>query len=182
MGASDGKAIGQWFGPNTIAQVLKWVTHLIRWHFYAEGIIKQNANPFTLLCLVLLSYVSFRKLCIYDGWSQLRVHVALDNTVIKEDIGTSHKRHDYNNVNNHSNKNQVFYPFRNSLALSLRWMSSKSRIVFNPCETEGCVSILETSQSVWESGDICVARTQTRTEQWWTCSAMRSQCSGASVQ
>lgn len=25
MGASEGKEVGQWFGPNTIAQVLKWV-------------------------------------------------------------------------------------------------------------------------------------------------------------
>jgi len=25
MGASEGKEVGQWFGPNTIAQVLKYV-------------------------------------------------------------------------------------------------------------------------------------------------------------
>lgn len=25
MGVSEGKEVGQWFGPNTVAQVLKWV-------------------------------------------------------------------------------------------------------------------------------------------------------------
>ncbi|XP_041973175.1 cysteine protease ATG4B [Aricia agestis] len=49
MGASEGKAVGQWFGPNTVAQVLK-------------------------------------KLIAYDKWSSLVIHVALDNTVVKEDI------------------------------------------------------------------------------------------------
>lgn len=27
MGAMEGKAIGQWFGPNTVAQVLKYVSN-----------------------------------------------------------------------------------------------------------------------------------------------------------
>lgn len=29
MGASEGKEVGQWFGPNTIAQVLKYTFFLI---------------------------------------------------------------------------------------------------------------------------------------------------------
>ncbi|KAJ8310684.1 hypothetical protein KUTeg_012549 [Tegillarca granosa] len=49
MGVSEGKNIGQWFGPNTVAQVLK-------------------------------------KLVVYDEWSSLVIHVAMDNTVIEEDI------------------------------------------------------------------------------------------------
>ncbi|XP_049868971.1 cysteine protease ATG4B [Pectinophora gossypiella] len=49
MGASEGKEVGQWFGPNTVAQVLK-------------------------------------KLVVYDKWSSLVIHVALDNTVVREDI------------------------------------------------------------------------------------------------
>ncbi|KAG7311683.1 hypothetical protein JYU34_002736 [Plutella xylostella] len=49
MGACEGKDVGQWFGPNTIAQVL-------------------------------------RKLVVFDKWSSLVIHVALDNTVVKEDI------------------------------------------------------------------------------------------------
>ncbi|XP_034196057.1 autophagy-related 4a isoform X1 [Osmia lignaria lignaria] len=49
MGASEGKEVGQWFGPNTIAQVLK-------------------------------------KLVIYDEWSSITIHVALDNTLIVNDI------------------------------------------------------------------------------------------------
>ncbi|XP_072750408.1 cysteine protease ATG4B isoform X7 [Anoplolepis gracilipes] len=49
MGASEGKEVGQWFGPNTIAQVLK-------------------------------------KLVIYDEWSSITIHVALDNTIIINDI------------------------------------------------------------------------------------------------
>ncbi|XP_015109306.1 cysteine protease ATG4A isoform X2 [Diachasma alloeum] len=49
MGASEGKEVGQWFGPNTIAQVLK-------------------------------------KLVVYDDWSSITIHVALDNTLIINDV------------------------------------------------------------------------------------------------
>ncbi|XP_043271670.1 cysteine protease ATG4B isoform X1 [Venturia canescens] len=49
MGASEGKDVGQWFGPNTVAQVLK-------------------------------------KLVVYDDWSCITIHVALDNTLIVNDV------------------------------------------------------------------------------------------------
>uniref|UniRef100_A0A4W3IZH2 Cysteine protease n=1 Tax=Callorhinchus milii TaxID=7868 RepID=A0A4W3IZH2_CALMI len=49
MGVGEGKSIGQWYGPNTVAQVLK-------------------------------------KLTFFDNWSMLAVHVAMDNTVIIDDI------------------------------------------------------------------------------------------------
>ncbi|XP_057337781.1 cysteine protease ATG4B isoform X2 [Microplitis mediator] len=49
MGATEGKEVGQWFGPNTIAQVLK-------------------------------------KLVVYDDWSSITIHVALDNTLIVNDV------------------------------------------------------------------------------------------------
>ncbi|GFN96165.1 cysteine protease [Plakobranchus ocellatus] len=49
MGEAEGKAVGQWFGPNTIAQVLK-------------------------------------RIAVYDEWSKLVIHVALDNVVILDDI------------------------------------------------------------------------------------------------
>lgn len=49
MGASEGKEVGQWFGPNTVTQVLK-------------------------------------KLAVYDEWSSVVIHVALDNTVIVDEI------------------------------------------------------------------------------------------------
>lgn len=49
MGVSEGKPLGEWFGPNTIAQVLK-------------------------------------KLVVYDEWSRLAVHVALDNILISDDV------------------------------------------------------------------------------------------------
>ncbi|KAL3282068.1 hypothetical protein HHI36_005267 [Cryptolaemus montrouzieri] len=48
-GVSEGKAVGQWFGPNTVAQVLK-------------------------------------KLIKYDEWSSITIHVALDNTIVVNDI------------------------------------------------------------------------------------------------
>ena len=48
-GASEGKAVGQWFGPNTVAQVLK-------------------------------------KLTPYDKWSRIQVHVALDNTIVIDEV------------------------------------------------------------------------------------------------
>ncbi|GAB6020169.1 Cysteine protease atg4b, variant 2 [Chamberlinius hualienensis] len=49
MGESDGRAVGQWFGPNTVAQVLK-------------------------------------KLAVYDEWSSIAVHIAMDNTLAISDI------------------------------------------------------------------------------------------------
>lgn len=49
MGVGEGKSIGQWYGPNTVAQVLK-------------------------------------KLAVFDTWSALAVHVAMDNTVVMADI------------------------------------------------------------------------------------------------
>uniref|UniRef100_A0AAR2JTN1 Cysteine protease n=1 Tax=Pygocentrus nattereri TaxID=42514 RepID=A0AAR2JTN1_PYGNA len=49
MGVGEGKSIGQWYGPNTVAQVLK-------------------------------------KLAVFDKWSRLAVHVAMDNTVVIEEI------------------------------------------------------------------------------------------------
>eukprot|EP00112_Aurelia_sp_Birch-Aquarium-sp1_P000757 Seg1074.7 transcript_id=Seg1074.7/GoldUCD/mRNA.D3Y31 product="Cysteine protease ATG4B" protein_id=Seg1074.7/GoldUCD/D3Y31 len=49
MGVSEGKQIGQWFGPNTVSQVI-------------------------------------RKLVMFDEWSNFAVHVAMDNTVVIEDI------------------------------------------------------------------------------------------------
>ncbi|CAB0037358.1 unnamed protein product [Trichogramma brassicae] len=48
-GASEGKTVGEWFGPNTIAQVLK-------------------------------------KLVVFDDWSALTIHVALDNALIVNDV------------------------------------------------------------------------------------------------
>ncbi|KAF5921539.1 hypothetical protein HPG69_009107 [Diceros bicornis minor] len=52
MGVGEGKSIGQWYGPNTVAQVLK-------------------------------------KLAVFDTWSALAVHIAMDNTVVMEDINSS---------------------------------------------------------------------------------------------
>ncbi|XP_057600094.1 cysteine protease ATG4B isoform X3 [Hippopotamus amphibius kiboko] len=49
MGVGEGKSVGQWYGPNTVAQVLK-------------------------------------KLAVFDTWSAVAVHVAMDNTVVMEDI------------------------------------------------------------------------------------------------
>ncbi|KAK9510581.1 hypothetical protein O3M35_005328 [Rhynocoris fuscipes] len=49
MGASEGKQVGDWFGPNTVAQVLK-------------------------------------KLAVYDEWSGLVVHVALDNLLVINEV------------------------------------------------------------------------------------------------
>ncbi|XP_063232810.1 cysteine protease ATG4B [Bacillus rossius redtenbacheri] len=49
MGASERKEVGQWFGPNTVLQVLK-------------------------------------KLSVYDEWSSLVIHVALDNCVVMNEV------------------------------------------------------------------------------------------------
>ncbi|XP_073530666.1 cysteine protease ATG4B isoform X1 [Phyllobates terribilis] len=49
MGVGEGKYIGQWYGPNTVAQVL-------------------------------------RKLAAFDQWSSMAVHIAMDNTVVTDEI------------------------------------------------------------------------------------------------
>lgn len=49
MGVSEGKMVGEWFGPNTVAQVLK-------------------------------------RLSVFDDFTPYCVHVAMDNTVVIEDI------------------------------------------------------------------------------------------------
>lgn len=51
MGVTDGKLVGQWFGPNTVAQAIK-------------------------------------KLSVFDHFSNMLVHVALDNAVIIDDLKT----------------------------------------------------------------------------------------------
>ena len=49
MGVSEGKSVGEWFGPNTVAQVLK-------------------------------------KLSTFDEFTPYCVHVAMDNTVVVDDV------------------------------------------------------------------------------------------------
>lgn len=56
-GISEGKSVGHWFGPNTVAQVLK-------------------------------------RLVQYDEWSSLVIHVALDNTIVINDIKELCRRND----------------------------------------------------------------------------------------
>ncbi|KAJ1349329.1 hypothetical protein KIN20_004828 [Parelaphostrongylus tenuis] len=51
MGVSEGKSVGEWFGPNTAAQVIK-------------------------------------KLAVFDSWSGIAVHVALDNILVTSDVQT----------------------------------------------------------------------------------------------
>lgn len=77
MGASEGKQVGDWFGPNTVAQVLKYI----------------KFNLFKWLDLYVYEYFNFiilfffpRKLSAYDEWSNLAVHVALDNTIVVNEI------------------------------------------------------------------------------------------------
>lgn len=35
MGASEGKEVGEWFGPNTVAQVLKYVQNMVKKYLQA---------------------------------------------------------------------------------------------------------------------------------------------------
>ncbi|KAG8305445.1 hypothetical protein J6590_069783 [Homalodisca vitripennis] len=59
MGASEGKQVGEWFGPNTVAQVLRQV------------LAHRRINT---------------KLSVYDEWSSVAFHVALDNTIVINDV------------------------------------------------------------------------------------------------
>lgn len=68
MGVSEGKAVGEWFGPNTVAHVLK-------------------------------------KLSIYDDWTSLAVHVAMDNCVIRDDAKLLCHTHIKSKCDSHSCQN-----------------------------------------------------------------------------
>lgn len=76
--SSEEKRIGEWFGPNTVAQVLKYV-HPSRLCHAVEPLIKG------IKCLV----ARFRKLVKFDDWCRLVIHVALDNTLATDEIGTN---------------------------------------------------------------------------------------------
>uniref|UniRef100_A0A8C7ZIE1 Cysteine protease n=1 Tax=Oryzias sinensis TaxID=183150 RepID=A0A8C7ZIE1_9TELE len=84
MGVGEGKPIGQWYGPNTVAQVLK-------------------------------------KLAVFDTWSRLAVHVAMDNTVIIEEI----KR------------------------LCMPWLDIGDREELNGC-LEGACALVEEETALWK--------------------------------
>lgn len=49
MGASEGKEVGQWFGPNTVAQVLKYVF----FSFFFKTIIDKRLSLLTLFIYFL---------------------------------------------------------------------------------------------------------------------------------
>lgn len=46
MGVGEGKSIGQWYGPNTVAQVLKYVPGALR--LTRVSAVEGNEGPFTL--------------------------------------------------------------------------------------------------------------------------------------
>ena len=76
MGASEGKQVGEWFGPNTVAQVFKLVRINSKW----------KERRFSLIRIpTILDYV-FRKLAVYDEWNNIVLHVALDNSLVTNEV------------------------------------------------------------------------------------------------
>ena len=78
MGACEGKNVGEWFGPNTVAQVLKYV--------FSTSFCQK---------LILIYLFSLRKLSIYDKFNDIHIHVALDNMVFVDDISKSRFYHNF---------------------------------------------------------------------------------------
>lgn len=66
MGDSEGKTVGQWFGPNTIAQVLR--------------LASRQSHKINSDCL------HSRRIASNEFDKQVFVHVAMDNTLILEEI------------------------------------------------------------------------------------------------
>ena len=66
QGADFGREVGQWFGPNNVAQAVKLVTKQVVY--------------------LLFSFNSCRRLSLHDSWNKLAVYVAMDMLVIIEDI------------------------------------------------------------------------------------------------
>ena len=69
QGVDLGRPLGHWFGPNNMAQVIKYV------------IIYLYNNPYMDVIAII------RKLAIHDKWNQLVVHVAMDMLVVMDDMG-----------------------------------------------------------------------------------------------
>ncbi|KAG8508275.1 Cysteine protease ATG4B, partial [Galemys pyrenaicus] len=144
MGVGEGKSVGQWYGPNTVAQVLKYVPAAHGPGVLARGlhtrgaglssspglggllsaaaaeVSSQRLGPATSgpgasrrswlpasppplmpsvatgpahyasaqLCMRRAHGLccSARKLAVFDTWSALAVHIAMDNTVVMDDI------------------------------------------------------------------------------------------------
>ncbi|MBZ3888060.1 Cysteine protease ATG4B [Sciurus carolinensis] len=93
MGVGEGKSIGQWYGPNTVAQVLK---HLLLMWPSALPTAPPSGQILAAICSCSSSTSShsppttipagYRKLAVFDTWSSLAVHIAMDNTVVMEEI------------------------------------------------------------------------------------------------
>lgn len=71
MGDSEDKRVGEWFGPNTAAQVLKYANYM-----------QNNDKCFQKVCF----FSPFRKLVKYDDWCSITIHVAMDNNIVTEEI------------------------------------------------------------------------------------------------
>lgn len=95
MGASEGKEVGQWFGPNTVAQVLK-------------------------------------KLAASEEWSSLKIHIAMDNAVVIEEIEQYCQ----------SDNNETWSPLLLVIPLRLGLLN------INPIYIEGLKTCLQMPQSV----------------------------------
>lgn len=76
QGVDLGRPLGHWFGPNNVAQVIKYAV-------YIYNIIQPYMDTITI----------FRKLAIHDTWNQLVVHVAMDMLVVMDDIGMGNRSH-----------------------------------------------------------------------------------------
>lgn len=79
MGVSYGKQVGEWFGPNTIAQVLKYVYIIAKKKKKIQKIL-QYVKVF------IATLLFYRKLATMDELSSLVFHVALDNTLVINEV------------------------------------------------------------------------------------------------
>ncbi|MGH0154334.1 UNVERIFIED_CONTAM: hypothetical protein FKN15_027171 [Acipenser sinensis] len=88
MGVGEGKSIGQWYGPNTVAQVLKKLSVFDSWSRLAVHVAMDNTVVIEEIseCRFYIGGEQAVKLSVFDSWSRLAVHVAMDNTVVIEEI------------------------------------------------------------------------------------------------
>lgn len=61
------------------------------WWFPDDNLEHKKYYNAILVSYKIVLFLFFRKLVVYDEWSSLVIHVAMDNTVIEEDISKSRK-------------------------------------------------------------------------------------------
>ena len=77
-----------WLNGTAVGKLIK-CKNLLENLINAEVGIDSSINKMSCWSLIMITMIFcsfFRKLAVYDDWNQVAIHVAMDNTVIKDDL------------------------------------------------------------------------------------------------